>query len=132
MAVAEPDAPRGRLHGRLGSGGEPPNKLMRLYLAPRDADHKDRRHGRRRGWGLGRDHGLQGALGTACASGTALHTGTFNANGTGATNQTLTLSATIADLQLAAGDRVSFGTADGAAFIAGSGNGAITVSARAL
>jgi hypothetical protein len=70
--------------------------------------------------------------GTVCTSGTALHTGTFNANGTAATNQTLTFSGTVADLQLAAGDRVCLGTADGAAFIAGSGNGAVTVSARAL
>jgi|GEM_PF-3161855 len=44
--------------------------------------------------------------GTAIASGTALHTGTFNLKGTVSTNQTLTLSTTSADLDIAAGDTV--------------------------
>lgn len=44
--------------------------------------------------------------GTALASGTALHSGTFNLKGTAATNQTLTLSTTDADLMIAAGDTI--------------------------
>ena len=46
------------------------------------------------------------ASGTAIASGTALHSGTFNLKGTAATNQTLTLSTTTTDLDLAAGDSI--------------------------
>ena len=42
--------------------------------------------------------------GTASASGTVLHSGTIDLKGTINTNQTLTLSATTADLSLAAGD----------------------------
>lgn len=45
--------------------------------------------------------------GTAITSGTALHSGTFNLKGTAATNQTLTLSTTVTDLKLAAGDRLA-------------------------
>ena len=44
--------------------------------------------------------------GTAIASGTALHTGSADLKGTINTNQALTLSATPADLVLAAGDAV--------------------------
>lgn len=44
--------------------------------------------------------------GTAIASGTALHTGTFDFNGTANTNQPLSLSATAADLNIAAGDAI--------------------------
>ena len=46
--------------------------------------------------------------GTAVASGTLLHTGTINLKGTANTNQTLTLSATPSDLQLAVGDCIGF------------------------
>ena len=46
--------------------------------------------------------------GTALTSGTALHSSTFNLVGTAATNQTLTLSTTLSDLQIAAGDRIAF------------------------
>lgn len=46
--------------------------------------------------------------GTAIASGTALHSGTINLKGTAATNQTLTLSTTSADLEIAAGDCIGF------------------------
>jgi hypothetical protein len=42
--------------------------------------------------------------GTATASGTALHTGTADLKGTINTNQALTLSSTLSDLRLAAGD----------------------------
>jgi len=42
--------------------------------------------------------------GTASASGTVLHSGTIDLKGTVNTNQTLTLSATTANLNLAAGD----------------------------
>jgi len=45
--------------------------------------------------------------GTAAASGTILHSGTFNLVGTVNTTQTLTLSATAADLLLAAGDSLN-------------------------
>jgi hypothetical protein len=44
--------------------------------------------------------------GTALASGTLLHTGTFNLKGTAATNQTLTLSATDAALNIETGDTI--------------------------
>lgn len=44
--------------------------------------------------------------GTALASGTALHSSTFNLKGTAATNQTLTLSTTSTDLDIAAGDTI--------------------------
>jgi len=46
--------------------------------------------------------------GTAVASGTALHSGTINLKGTAATNQTLTLSTTSTDLDIAAGDCIGF------------------------
>jgi hypothetical protein len=46
------------------------------------------------------------ASGTAIASGTALHSGTFNLKGTASTNQTLTLSTTAGDLDIAAGDTI--------------------------
>lgn len=46
------------------------------------------------------------ASGTAIASGTALHSGTFDLKGTAATNQTLTLSTTAADLVIASGDAI--------------------------
>lgn len=79
---------------------------------------------------------FKAASGTACGSGTNLvaAAGTFNANGTGAANQTLSLSSTASDLQLAAGDRVclSVDSTSGANMAAGTGNGAITVSARAM
>lgn len=44
--------------------------------------------------------------GTAIASGTALHASTMNLKGTAATNQTLTLSTTSTDLDIAAGDSI--------------------------
>lgn len=44
--------------------------------------------------------------GTAIGSGTLLHSGSFNAAGTPATNQTLTLSGTSANLELAVGDSI--------------------------
>jgi hypothetical protein len=43
------------------------------------------------------------ASGTAISSGTALHSGTFNLKGTADTNQSLTLSTTSSDLDIAAG-----------------------------
>jgi hypothetical protein len=46
------------------------------------------------------------ASGTAIASGTALHSSTFNLKGTAATNQTLTLSTTSTDLDIAAGTAI--------------------------
>lgn len=46
------------------------------------------------------------ASGTAIASGTALHSGTINLKGTAATNQSLTLSTTDTDLDIAAGDAI--------------------------
>lgn len=46
------------------------------------------------------------ASGTAIASGTALHSGTIDFKGTINTNQSLTLSTTDANLQLASGDAV--------------------------
>jgi hypothetical protein len=46
------------------------------------------------------------ASGTAIASGTALHSSTANLKGTAATNQTLTLSTTTTDLDIAAGDAI--------------------------
>lgn len=46
------------------------------------------------------------ASGTAITAGTALHTGTINLKGTAATNQTLSLSATSTDLDIAAGTRI--------------------------
>jgi hypothetical protein len=46
------------------------------------------------------------ASGTAVASGTLLHSGTFNLKGTANTNQTLALSTTSADLDIAAGDMI--------------------------
>lgn len=44
--------------------------------------------------------------GTAIASGTALHSGTYNLKGTASTIQTLTLSTTSSDLDIAAGDTI--------------------------
>lgn len=46
--------------------------------------------------------------GTAVASGTALHSGTINLKGTAATNQSLTLSTTSSDLEIATGDCIGF------------------------
>lgn len=46
------------------------------------------------------------ASGTDIASGTALHSGTMNLKGTVDTNQTLTLSTTDSDLEIAAGDAI--------------------------
>lgn len=46
------------------------------------------------------------ASGTAITSGTALHSSTYNLKGTAATNQTLTLSTTSTDLDIAAGDAI--------------------------
>lgn len=48
--------------------------------------------------------------GTALSGGTLLHSGSFDANGTAATNQTLTLSATAADLEIATGDSIGVRT----------------------
>lgn len=45
--------------------------------------------------------------GTAIGSGTALHSSTYNLKGTADTNQTLTLSTTSSDLDLAAGDAIA-------------------------
>ena len=45
--------------------------------------------------------------GTAITSGTALHSGTANLKGTINTNQVLTLSTTLSDLFLAAGDSIA-------------------------
>lgn len=45
--------------------------------------------------------------GTAITSGTALHSGTFNLKGTADTGQTLTLSTTATDLNIAAGDSIA-------------------------
>ena len=44
--------------------------------------------------------------GTAIGSGTVLHTGSYNLKGTADTNQTLTLSTTVTDVTLAAGDSI--------------------------
>lgn len=46
--------------------------------------------------------------GTAVGSGTVLHSGSFNVVGTADTNQTLTLSTTVADVTLAAGDSIGY------------------------
>lgn len=46
------------------------------------------------------------ASGTAIASGTALHSSSANLKGTAATNQTLTLSTTLSDLDIAAGTAI--------------------------
>lgn len=48
--------------------------------------------------------------GTAIASGTALHSSTADLKGTINTNQALTLSATTADLNIAAGDAIGMDT----------------------
>lgn len=48
--------------------------------------------------------------GTASASGTAVHSGSFDMKGTINTNQSLTLSATTADLNLASGDSLCLDT----------------------
>lgn len=48
------------------------------------------------------------ASATAIASGTALHSSTFNLVGTAATNQTLTLSTTATDLDIATGSCIGF------------------------
>lgn len=45
--------------------------------------------------------------GTAIGSGTTLHSGTYNLKGTADTNQSLTLSTTSSDLDLAAGDALA-------------------------
>lgn len=70
--------------------------------------------------------------GTTCSSGTIQHSSSFDANGTAATNQTLTLSATSSDLQMAAGDRLCLSTTGGANWTSGTGNGGVTVATRAL
>lgn len=49
---------------------------------------------------------VKAASATAVASGTALHSGTVNLKGTAATNQTITLSTTSTDLDIAAGDAI--------------------------
>jgi hypothetical protein len=46
--------------------------------------------------------------GTAVGSGVALHSGSYNVVGTVDTNQTLTLSATVSDVTLAAGDSIGY------------------------
>lgn len=46
--------------------------------------------------------------GTALSSGPALHSGSYNLVGVAATNQILTLSTTVSDRLLAAGDRLAF------------------------
>lgn len=48
------------------------------------------------------------ASGTAIASGTALHSGTANLKGTANTNQSLTLSTTSTDLDIAKGTAIGF------------------------
>src|SRR5437667_2427391 len=48
------------------------------------------------------------ASATAIASGTALHSSSFNLVGTAATNQVLTLSTTLSDLAIAAGNCIGF------------------------
>lgn len=67
------------------------------------------------------------ASGVDCAaSGVALASTTFDANGTPNAVQTLTLVGGATD-DLAADDTVCFSTADGAAFLAGSGKGVISI-----
>ena len=44
----------------------------------------------------------------AIGSGTALHTGTFDIVGTADANQVVSLSATVADVTLAAGDSIGY------------------------
>ena len=51
---------------------------------------------------------FKAASGTAVGSGTLLHSGSFNLVGTADTNQNLTLSATVADITLAAGDGIGY------------------------
>lgn len=65
--------------------------------------------------------------GTAIGSGTALHSGTFNLQGTAATNQTLTLSTTKSDLDVAAGSRVGM-VISGAPGAAGVGTITVTLA----
>jgi hypothetical protein len=69
--------------------------------------------------------------GTACGSGTIQHSGTFNANGTAATNQTLTLVGGSGN-NLAIGDRLCLVTTGTTEWTSGTGNGGITVTAKAL
>lgn len=51
---------------------------------------------------------FKAASGVAVGSGTALHTGSFNVVGTADTNQVLSLSATVSDVTLAAGDSIGY------------------------
>lgn len=67
------------------------------------------------------------ASGTAIGSGTALHSGTFNLQGTAATNQTLTLSTTKSDLDVAAGSRIGM-VISGAPGAAGVGTITVTLA----
>lgn len=67
------------------------------------------------------------ASGTAIGSGTALHSGTFNCQGTAATNQTLTLSTTASDLDVAAGSRIGV-VISGAPGAAGAGMITVTLA----
>lgn len=53
---------------------------------------------------------VKAADGTALSAGTALHTGVFDADGTPATNQTLTLAASLATRALSVGDCVGIQT----------------------
>src|SRR5574343_1067476 len=64
---------------------------------------------------------------TAIGSGTALHSGTFNLQGTAATNQTLTLSTTKSDLDVAAGSRIGM-VISGAPGAAGVGTITVTLA----
>lgn len=67
------------------------------------------------------------ASGTAIGSGTALHSGTFDLQGTAATNQTLTLSTTKSDLDVAAGSRIGM-VISGAPGAAGVGTITVTLA----
>ena len=53
---------------------------------------------------------VKAASGTALSAGTVVHTGTFNANGTPATNQILTMVASVATKALAKGDTIGIRT----------------------
>ena len=64
---------------------------------------------------------------TALGSGTALHSGTANLQATAATNQTLTLSTTASDLDVAAGSRIGF-VISGAPGAAGVGSFTVTLA----
>jgi hypothetical protein len=64
---------------------------------------------------------------TALGSGTALHSGTFNLQGTAATNQSITLSATASNLDVAAGARIGI-VISGAPGAAGVGSITVTLA----